>query len=122
MIDMYILLNLRLGIPPADLPRFVRDMTDLEARVLDTDEATKGRQPCQRVLSHADVVLDPDWFVDNGYTRVTLAVQYPGEYILTHPRGAHSVYRLGFSMNEATSVGSPGWVPFGVTTLECNAR
>jgi hypothetical protein len=100
----------------------MRDMVDLEARVLHTDPATKGRQPCPTALSHADVIFDPEWFVDKGYRQVTIAVQYPGEYVLTHPRCAHSVYRIGFSLNEATSLGSPGWVPFGLRRTDCDAR
>ncbi len=108
--------------PPALLPKFLRDVTDLEGRLFHTDKAVKGFQPCPQVLSHADLILDPEWFIEKGYPYITLAVQYPGEYILTHPRGAHSVYRLGFSLNEATSIGSPGWVPFGVTSRDCNTR
>jgi hypothetical protein len=120
--QIFPLLLFRLGIPPADLPKFLRDVADLESRVVDIDDETKGLQPCTQVLNHVDLMFDPEWFVEHGYRQVTLAVQYPGEYILTHPRGAHSVYRLGFSVNEATSIGSPGWVPFGVTSRDCNAR
>ncbi len=108
--------------PVADLPKFLRDVVDVEASLLQSDPQAKRFQPCPQVLNHGDLIFDPEWFVENGYRQVTLAVQYPGEYILTHPRGAHAVFRLGFSVNEATSLGTPGWVPFGVTSRDCNQR
>jgi hypothetical protein len=106
---------------PLDQARkFREDVRELEKFLRSTDKDSKT-YGCPGVLMHGDRVFDPQWFVDMGYRNVTMFVQRPGDYILTHPMCAHFVWNLGPNFKEVVSLPSPGWVPFGVLCVDCNA-
>jgi hypothetical protein len=104
--------------------KFKADVREMEEELTWYTQGTPppSRYPCPGVLTHADRVFDPQWFVDRGYEEVTMFIQQPGDYILTHPCCAHFVWNWGPCVKEAVAVPSPGWVSFGVLMQDCNAK
>lgn len=45
------------------------------------------------------------------------AVQSPGEYIVTFPRGYHAGFGCGFNVGEAVNFALPEWFPFGMDSV-----
>ena len=93
-------------------------MQDLEEHIRKKLELT-DIQPCTNPTNHADVLLDPNYFLEVGLRGVTIALQGPGEYILTHPRALHFVLNLGFNVKEASSLGCAAWLEYGMRAPWC---
>ncbi len=106
-------------IPPEYAEKFSRCVRDFEAK-FEQLNSSERRHSCPGVLAHGDRFFDPTWFVANGFPRVTTFVQRPGDFIMTHPRGAHCVWSTP-CVKESMAVASPGWVDFGVWSVDCNA-
>jgi JmjC domain, hydroxylase len=102
--------------------KFKQDVRLLEQQIREAGGDDANVSPCPGVLMHADKVFDPQWFVDRGYKNVTMFIQRPGEFMLTHPLCAHFVWNWGPCVKEAVSIGSSGWVPFGLLAVDCNAK
>ena len=75
---------------------------------------------CSSALNHPDFVINPMWFLENGLRGVTILLQGPGDYVMTHPRGPHFVLNLGFNVKEACSLGGASWVEFGMRAPHCS--
>ena len=52
-------------------------------------------------------------FMNEAGVKVCRAVQNPGEYIVTFPRGYHGGFSNGFNVGEAVNFGMEDWFPFG---------
>lgn len=79
------------------------------------------RKECPEYIRHKTTVVSPSFLKQQGISFDT-AVQQPGEFIITFPRGYHSGFNHGFNIAEATNFCTPRWFNEGYKAKPCMCR
>ena len=69
------------------------------------------------LMHHITTTLSPAVLLENN-VEVYRAVQGPGEFIVTFPRGYHAGFNTGLNMNEAVNFCPPDWITIGREALK----
>lgn len=69
------------------------------------------------LLHQLVTMLSPAALVRRGVP-VCTAVQEPGDFVITFPRGYHSGWNAGFNLAEAVNFAMPDWLVWGVRSLD----
>jgi histone demethylase JARID1 len=69
------------------------------------------------LMHHITTTLSPAVLLENN-VEVYRAVQNPGEFIITFPRGYHAGFNSGLNMNEAVNFCPPDWITIGRQALK----
>lgn len=76
---------------------------------------------CKEFMRHKRYLLSPAILQKAGI-KYQIAVQFPGDAIITMPGAFHFGFNLGFNVAEATNFGVPEWLPFGRLAKVCLCR
>ena len=79
------------------------------------------RKDCPEYIRHKTTVVSPGFLKQQGIEFDT-ALQLPGEFVITFPRGYHSGFNHGFNIAEATNFCSPRWFAEGYKARPCMCR
>ncbi|CAD5210816.1 unnamed protein product [Bursaphelenchus okinawaensis] len=74
---------------------------------------------CKSFIRHKICIVSPEILRKHEITFGNIA-QYPGEFIITFPRGYHMGFNVGFNCNEAINFASERWLPFGLNAKMCD--
>ena len=78
-------------------------------------------QLCSQFLRHKTTMIAPSRFLAESIP-VTHAVQRPGEFVVTFPRGYHWGFNQGFNCAEAVNFATEDWLPCGMRASYCKCR
>ena len=81
----------------------------------------EDRKECPEYIRHKTTVVSPSFLKQQGISFET-AVQHPGEFMITFPRGYHSGFNHGFNIAEATNFCTPRWFNEGYKAKPCMCR
>lgn len=78
---------------------------------------------CKHFLRHKTSVISPSHLRTSGIP-IRRVMQYPGEYVITHPAAFHSGFNTGVNVAEAVNFATWDWLPWGRAALKtaCNCR
>ncbi|PVU93708.1 hypothetical protein BB559_003191 [Furculomyces boomerangus] len=68
------------------------------------------------ILFHLVTMMSPKVLKENN-VKVTIADQYPGEFIVTFPQSYHSGFNQGFNFNEAVNFITADWIKYGESSI-----
>lgn len=74
---------------------------------------SKFGENCGSVFRHKDKLVSEDRMLRYGNGPV-VAVQRPGQMILTFPKGFHGGYNVGLNVNCAINFACKEWIPYGL--------
>ncbi|KAI9348289.1 JmjC domain, hydroxylase-domain-containing protein [Zopfochytrium polystomum] len=86
--------------------------------ILASREFPNSQNTCPAYLRHKTCIMRPSFLARKG-VQVLKLVQYPGEFVITFPRGYHSGFNLGFNCAESVNFGTESWIPYGVQATVC---
>jgi jumonji domain-containing protein 2 len=78
-------------------------------------------QLCSQFLRHKTTMIAPSRLLAESIP-VSHAVQRPGEFVVTFPRGYHWGFNQGFNCAEAVNFATEDWLPCGVRASYCKCR
>ncbi|CAD5214411.1 unnamed protein product [Bursaphelenchus xylophilus] len=76
---------------------------------------------CKTFIRHKICIINPQVLKDHNIPYGCIP-QYPGEFIITFPRGYHMGFNLGFNCNEAINFATERWFPYGLTAKMCDCN
>ncbi|CAD5211224.1 unnamed protein product [Bursaphelenchus okinawaensis] len=97
------------AIPPADAAKFDR---------LSLQKFPEDGRRCKAFLRHKTHIINPKEFKPHGIRYGTM-VQYPGEFIITFPRGYHMGFNLGYNCAESTNFALDRWIDVAKEVSVC---
>ncbi|CAD5215431.1 unnamed protein product [Bursaphelenchus xylophilus] len=97
------------AIPQSDADKFER---------LSNQKFPEDAQRCKAYLRHKTHIINPKEFKQHGIKYGTM-VQYPGEFIITFPRGYHMGFNLGYNCAESTNFALERWIDVAKATTVC---
>lgn len=96
---------------PTLLRHAVHDKDNVSCGMSHDDDHLSSRSSREAVRGRLCLASHP--FLRAAGVRVTRAVQNPGEFIITFPRGYHAGFSNGFNVGEATNFATADWFRFG---------
>eukprot|EP01043_Picozoa_sp_COSAG02_P023074 COSAG02_NODE_1221_length_13805_cov_24.976653_1_plen_1132_part_00 len=78
-------------------------------------------QLCSQFLRHKTTMIAPSRLLAESIP-VSHAVQRPGEFVVTFPRGYHWGFNQGFNCAEAVNFATEDWLPVGMRARYCQCR
>ncbi|KAK0395170.1 hypothetical protein QR680_001154 [Steinernema hermaphroditum] len=78
---------------------------------------------CNAFLRHKNYQIHPDILRKYNIPFETM-IQYPGEVIITFPRGYHMGFNMGYNCAESTNFALDRWIDYGknATTCSCSSK
>jgi [histone H3]-trimethyl-L-lysine9/36 demethylase len=76
---------------------------------------------CSQFLRHKTTMIAPSRLLAESIP-VSHAVQRPGEFVVTFPRGYHWGFNQGFNCAEAVNFATEDWLPIGMRASYCQCR
>jgi hypothetical protein len=76
---------------------------------------------CREFLRHKTVLFSPSKLKENAIP-FDIAIQFPGEFMITFPGSYHAGYNHGFNIAEATNFATEKWMEIGRQAEVCRCR
>jgi hypothetical protein len=70
-------------------------------------------EDCVNVLRHKDILVSEDRMI-RFFNAPTVAIQEPGQIVVTFPKGYHGGFNTGFNVNCAINYACKDWIFFGL--------
>lgn len=100
-------------------PKFKSKFEELSRKLF-----PKESQDCEHFLKHKTTLISPNYLLENGIP-VYVAIQEPGEFIVTFPSSFHSGFNHGFNCAEASNFALKPWLEHaeqGHDKCKCSLR